>query len=40
MQFEMWEGMWLGSNLDVDLPESKEMYEVTAKFFTAHLGNR
>jgi len=37
-QLEVWEGMWHGSNLDVDLPESKQMYEVAAKFFTAHLG--
>ena len=37
-QLQVWEGMWHGFNLDVDLPESKEMYEVTAKFFAAHLG--
>jgi hypothetical protein len=30
--------MWHAFIQDVDLPESKEMYEVTAKFLAAHLN--
>lgn len=35
----IWDGMWHAFYLDVDIPESKEMYEVAAKFFAAHLGS-
>lgn len=37
-QLELWEGMWHGFIGDVDLPESKEVYSVAAKFFVTHLG--
>lgn len=37
-QLELWEGMWHSFIQDVDLPESKEMYAVTAKFFSTRLG--
>jgi hypothetical protein len=29
--------MWHGFFLDVDLPESKDAYDVIGKFFDAHL---
>jgi monoterpene epsilon-lactone hydrolase len=35
---QIWDAMWHGFILDVDIPESREMYEVTARFFDAHLG--
>jgi len=34
----VWDGMWHGFYFDVDLPESKEAYEVMTKFFDKHLG--
>ena len=37
-ELHVWEGMWHAFFIDVDIPESKEMYEVTARFFNTHLG--
>jgi monoterpene epsilon-lactone hydrolase len=37
-ELHVWEGMGHGFFVDVDMPESREMYEVTAKFFNTHLG--
>lgn len=34
----IWDGMWHGFFLDVDLPESREEYDVVTKFFDRHLG--
>ena len=34
----VWDGMGHGFYVDVDLPESKEAYDVIARFFEAHLG--
>jgi monoterpene epsilon-lactone hydrolase len=34
----VWEGMGHAFFFDVDLPESKQMFEVTARFFDRHLG--
>lgn len=34
----VWDGMWHGFYYDVDLPESKEAYEVMIHFFDKHLG--
>ncbi len=39
-ELQIWDGMWHGFSLDVDLPESKEMYDVTTAFFVTHLGRR
>ena len=36
-ELHVWEGMGHGFFMDVDIPESKEMYDVTAKFFNTHL---
>jgi epsilon-lactone hydrolase len=36
----VWEGQWHCSFVDVDLPESQEMYDVTTKFFDRHLGGK
>jgi len=36
----VWEGLWHCSYMDVDVPESKEMYDVTTKFFDKNLGNK
>jgi len=33
----VWEGMWHGFLLDVELPESREAYHVIDKFFAKHL---
>ena len=33
----VWDGMWHGFFFDVDLPESKEAYDVVARFFDRHL---
>ena len=38
-ELHVWEGMGHGFFGDVDMPESKEMYDVTARFFNAHLGH-
>ena len=35
----LWDGMGHGFFANVDLPESKEVYDVVAKFFNSHLGN-
>jgi acetyl esterase/lipase len=35
---ELWDGLGHCFFLDSDLPESKEMFEVVAKFFDRHLG--
>lgn len=37
-ELHVWDGMWHSFFSDVDLPESKEVYRVTANFFDAHLG--
>jgi acetyl esterase/lipase len=37
-ELHIWEGMWHGSMQDVDLPESKEMYDGAARFFDTHLA--
>ena len=34
----VWDGMWHGFFSDVDLPESKDAYDVMTKFFDSHLG--
>jgi epsilon-lactone hydrolase len=34
----IWEGMWHGFFGDVDLPESKEMFDVVANFFSSRVG--
>jgi acetyl esterase/lipase len=36
----VWDGMWHSFYFDVTLPESKEAYEVMARFFDKHLGQR
>jgi len=36
----VWEGMWHCFFMDATLPESKEMYAVTAKFFDKNLGKK
>jgi len=36
----MWDGMWHAFYLDSDIAESREMYEVMANFFAAHLGRK
>jgi epsilon-lactone hydrolase len=37
-ELHVWEGMWHAFHFDVDLPESREAYEVVARFFDRHLG--
>jgi len=37
-ELHVWEGMWHAFFTNVDIPESKEMYNVTARFFDSHLG--
>jgi epsilon-lactone hydrolase len=37
-ELHVWEGMGHGFFMDVDMPESKEMYSVTANFFNTRLG--
>jgi len=37
-ELQVWEGMWHAFYQDVSIPESKEVYEVMAKFFATHLG--
>ena len=37
-ELHVWDGMWHSFFSDVDLPESQEVYAVTARFFDAHLG--
>jgi monoterpene epsilon-lactone hydrolase len=34
----IWDGMWHAFFLNVDLPESKDAYDVMVKFFDSHLG--
>jgi len=34
----VWDGMWHCFFGDVNLPESKEVFDVIAKFFDRHLG--
>lgn len=34
----VWDGMWHGFFFDVDLPESKDAYDVIARFFDKHLA--
>lgn len=38
VELHVWEGMPHAFMYSVDIPESKEMYAVTAKFFDTHLG--
>lgn len=35
----LWDGMWHAFFMDVDLPESREAFDVIAKFFDRHLGS-
>jgi epsilon-lactone hydrolase len=37
-ELHVWEGMWHGFYLDIDLPESQEAYGVIRRFFDKHLG--
>src|SRR5262249_8589556 len=37
-QLHVWDGLGHCFFFSVDLPESKDMYKVTAKFFDTHLG--
>jgi acetyl esterase/lipase len=37
-ELHVWDGMWHGFILDVDLPESTQAYRVITKFFDLHLG--
>ena len=39
-QLNIWEGLDHGFFYDSDLPQSRDMYEVTTKFFAKHLGKR
>jgi acetyl esterase/lipase len=34
----VWDGMWHGFHYDVDLPESRDVFAITARFFDKHLG--
>jgi acetyl esterase/lipase len=34
----VWDGLWHGFHYDVELPESREVFAITAKFFDKHLG--
>jgi epsilon-lactone hydrolase len=36
-ELHVWEGMWHAFLYSVDTPESKEAFDITAKFFDAHL---
>jgi epsilon-lactone hydrolase len=36
----VWEGMFHGFFYNVDVPESREVFDVTVRFFDRHLGNR
>ncbi|MBI4166453.1 MAG: alpha/beta hydrolase fold domain-containing protein [Acidobacteria bacterium] len=36
----VWEGMWHNFLFEMNLPESKEAYDVIVKFFDKHLGNK
>lgn len=36
----VWDGMWHNFHFDVDLPESKEAFDVATKFFDRHLGEK
>lgn len=38
-QIQLWDGMWHSFYQDVQIPESKEVYEVLAKWFEHHLGS-
>jgi acetyl esterase/lipase len=37
-ELHVWDGMWHSFFINVDLPESREMYTVVGRFFDAHLG--
>jgi monoterpene epsilon-lactone hydrolase len=37
-ELHIWEGLGHGFFLDPDLPQSREVYSVTVKFFDTHLG--
>jgi epsilon-lactone hydrolase len=39
-RLHVWDGMGHGFYMDVDLPESKDAYDVMTKFFDRHLGLR
>ena len=34
----VWDGMWHAFFSDVDLPESREAFDVIVRFFADHLG--
>lgn len=38
VDLRIWDGMWHAFFYSVNIPESKEMYSVTARFFDANLG--
>lgn len=37
-ELHIWEGLGHGFFFDLDLPQSREVYAVTVKFFDEHLG--
>lgn len=37
-QLHVWDGMWHVFYMDPNLPESRQMYQVVARFFERHLG--
>lgn len=39
-ELHVWEGMFHGFFYNVDVPESRDCYDVIVKFFDAHLGHR
>jgi len=39
-ELHIWEGVWHSFFSDPELPESKAMYAVVARFFDRELGNR
>jgi len=36
----VWDGMWHGFHYDVDLPESREVFDIAAEFFRSKLAQR
>lgn len=39
-ELHVWEGLFHGFFYNVDVPESREVFDVIARFFDRHLGNR
>ncbi len=37
-ELHVWEGLFHGFFYDADIPESKDVFNVIAKFFDTHLG--